>query len=95
MSDKRGSNPQHLPWEGSTLPLSYYRKNKQFQPYSKLGIIIYTASNIAPSILCNTAIMLNENLPSRIKFHIIVFYHLLNNYTSQIFNILCYQDSIK
>ena len=51
--------------------------------------------SITPSILVDTAIMLNEILPSRIKFHIIVFDHNLNNYTSQIFNILCNQDSMR
>lgn len=66
---------------------------KQFQPNCELGIIIYTTISIAPSILVDTAIMLNETLPSRIKFHIMVFDHNLNNYTYQIFNILRNQDS--
>ena len=42
-SGKRGSNPRHLPWQGSALPLSYSRSllTENCKRRAQLGVLIW------------------------------------------------------
>ena len=81
-------------------PLPIYALNRHINNSNHIAnwIILSTHQAILTlsfkrTLLSETPIILNEILPSRIKFHIIVYCHLLDNITSQIFSILCNQDS--